>query len=112
MKVFRHLIYEYKKGVRDFVIYTTLSLNRKDIELILCKNKIDYKIFEVNNEKINVIFGKRYCVDVFNRIGKSIFEHFSVEEDFIIGTMLGYSLKEQCDHFLKRSKNINSNKGE
>lgn len=100
LKVFFHHIYEYKKGLRDLILTTEKSYNRKYIEDRLKKEKIAYRINEVTPEKINVFFGDATCIKVVEGFDKSL-SKLSPEEDFILGTMLGYSKLQQCERYLK-----------
>lgn len=104
MKVFLHHIYEYKKGLRHLVLYTT----RKTEEQLVCRKLdrfgIDYVIYDIGLGKINVFFGDRACVDVVRSFGKHNVADYSDEEDFMIGTMLGYDRLAQCERYLRRKQ--------
>ena len=83
LKVFLNHIYEYKKGVRQMVLYTTnrkyeaFAVNR------LKSQRIKFVIQPVDEERINLFFGK-------------------AEEDFILGAMLGYDICAQCKRYCTR----------
>lgn len=100
LMVFFHHIYEYKKGLRDLILTTEKSYNRKYIEDRLKKEQIAYHINEISPEKINVFFGNEKCIKVVEGFDKSL-SKLSPEEDFILGTMLGYSKLQQCERYLK-----------
>jgi len=71
--VFTHHIQEYKKGLRALVLYTTKK---------------------VNGTKINVFFGNPICVAVIKQMNITSLSNLTAEEDFILGTMLGYRPKQ------------------
>ena len=58
IKVFLHQIYEFKKGVRNMVLYT---MNREYEEFAVRRlenQNISYMIQKVGPNKINLFFGK------------------------------------------------------
>ena len=104
MNVFTHHIQEYKKGLRTLVLYTTKASNRDAIEKRLQREMIDYYIREVNETKINVFFGNSICIDVIKQMNFESLSNLTDEEDFILGTMLGYDRVKQCERYLKRKR--------
>ncbi|MDC7222110.1 MAG: DUF2023 family protein [Spirochaetales bacterium] len=102
MKVFNHHIYEYKKGLRSLVLHTLPSHLREQAERKLIQNQIPYIIRRVTSKKINIYFGEKACVDIVESFGDKPLTQFSDEEDFILGTMLGYCRLQQCERYLKR----------
>ena len=100
MQVFVHHIYEYEKGLRNLVLHTTSKDNLEIIETKLVKRKINYKIYKTKNEKLNIFFGAKECIEVINKIGKNYLVDYTAEEDFILGIMLGYDRKKQCQRFM------------
>lgn len=103
--VFHHHIYEFKKGLRNLVLTTEKSINRKVIVDRLAKENIDFIVHKIAENKINVYFGKKSCIDVIKTFDKKL-SKLSPEQDFILGTMLGYDRLQQCDRYLKiRAKN-------
>ncbi|WP_029904031.1 DUF2023 family protein [Prevotella sp. 10(H)] len=105
MRVFYHLIYEYKKGVRDLMLCTLTADNEEKVRWKLEKNAIGYQIQRLKNGNINVFFGKDECLAVANRIcGDKPLNLLTPEEDFILGILLGYSIIEQCNRYCKKQK--------
>lgn len=105
MQVFHHLIYEYKKGVRDMMLCTLPADWEDMVKGRLERNKICFMIQKLSNGNMNVFFGKKECLIVANKICKNKpLNLLSPEEDFIIGTLLGYSLSEQCQRYCKKQK--------
>lgn len=102
MQVFRHLVYELKKGVRDFTLCTLSSKCEDKVRSKLEKDGISYFIQPLKNGNINVFFGKEECLSVACKICKDKpLNMLTPEEDFILGTLLGYSLCEQCIRYNK-----------
>ncbi len=108
MEVLCHHIYEYKKGLRHLVLHTMRAEDRAEAECKLRKCAIEYSIMELRNGNFNVFFGKKECVDVVRSFGEVPLNELSVEQDFILGIMLGYDRLAQCDRYLKRIDNFNT----
>lgn len=100
MKVFYHHIYEYRKGLRNLILHTVSAEHQGQIEDRLSRGGIAYKIYPLTNGNINVFFGARECVDIVKAIAKSSLTDYTPQEDFILGTMLGYDRLVQCRRFL------------
>ncbi len=103
LQVFCHHIYEFKKGLRNLVLATESAASRQSIEERLKKEQISYVIHEISEEKINVYFGNKACIDVIHTFSPKLNE-LSPEQDFILGIMLGYDRLQQCDRYLKMRK--------
>jgi len=101
MKVFNHHIYEYRKGLRNLILYTTCANNLETIKKRLERIKIDYEIYKLGTNKINVFFGDTDCIEIIKTINKQNLHEYTPEEDFVLGTMLGYCRKQQCVRYLK-----------
>lgn len=104
MSIFCHHIYEYKKGLRNLVLHTMPGATRADVEDKLKRLGIAYQIYTLPSGNINVFFGAEECVAVVCAIGKSFLNDYTPEEDFILGTMLGYDRLLQCRRYLDRSE--------
>ena len=105
MRVFHHLIYEYKKGVRDLMLCTLTGDMEGKVKWKLEKNDINYRVEYLKNGNINVFFGKEECLIVANKIcGNKPLNLLTPEEDFILGILLGYSITEQCNRYCKKQK--------
>ena len=78
LKVFLNHVYEYKKGVRNMVLYT------------------------IGCNKINLFFGRRECIEVIQSMTSRPLNELTPEEDFILGAMLGYDICGQCLRYCKR----------
>ena len=100
MRVFYHHMYEYRKGLRNLILHTASAKFQEHIEERLKKAEISYQIYPLSNGNINVFFGAIECVDVIKAIGKPKLSDYTPQEDFILGTMLGYDRLVQCRRFL------------
>ena len=101
MKVFCHHLYEYRKGLRNLVLHTLPGSRRVCVEAKLSAEGIDYVIQELPSGNINVFFGADACVAVVRAIGKDRLNDYTAEEDFILGTMLGYGRLQQCVRYIR-----------
>lgn len=104
MKVLMHHIYEYKKGLRNLVLHTLNAELRHQAEDKLIRQCIPYVIREVTTSKINIFFGAEDCVEVVKLIGNKPLNCFTPQEDFILGTMLGYDRLQQCRRYIKMNQ--------
>lgn len=101
MEVFYHNIYEYQKGLRNLCLSTFKKKNRQKVEERLNKEKIFYLIHDIGEEKINVYFGSRECIEIIKSFNKINLYELTPEQDFILGIMLGYDRLMQCQRYLK-----------
>lgn len=104
MKILRHHIYEFKKGIRNLVLHTLHCDEKAEAEKLLNRYDIAYVIQPVSERKINIFFGNRECVAIIESFGTKMLYEFTDEEDFILGIMLGYGRLEQCNRLLKRKE--------
>jgi Protein of unknown function (DUF2023) len=102
MRLFLHLIYEYRKGLRKLVLYTTRKSIEAPIRAKLVQHGISHEIHDIGRGKVNVFFGDADCVEVVRMIGKRNVARYTDEEDFILGSMLGYDIVQQCRRYVKR----------
>ena len=63
MKVLMNHIYEFKKGVRNMILFTFNQRYKDYAEKRLQSNGISYIIQPVGNDRLNLFFGKRECLD-------------------------------------------------
>jgi hypothetical protein len=102
LQVFHHHIYEYKKGLRNLILYTGRSEDREVIEARLAREGIACLVRDVSPGKINVFFGAPVCIQVLQSFGPRPLALFTCEEDFMLGIMLGYDRLKQCERYLRR----------
>lgn len=106
MKLFYHLIYEWNKGVRDLVLFTSCNKDAKKITDILQKRKIPFLCNKIDEDKFNIFFGKSDCIEIVKGFSSENLNEINDYEDFLLGIMLGYSKSQQYKRFLER-KNKN-----
>ena len=102
LKVFSNHIYEFKKGVRQMVLYT---VNRKYEDIAvkrLTRQHIKYVIQTVDDEHINLFFGREECIEAIRMMVTKPLNKLTPEEDFILGAMLGYDICAQCKRYCSR----------
>ena len=108
MRVFNHHVYEYRKGLRQLILHTTGSAYYFEIKNRLEKQGISYQIYFLNNKAMNVFFGDKDCIEIIKRFRKEKLVDYTPEEDFILGTMLGYCRKQQCERYLKMKNKMDT----
>ncbi len=102
MQILMHHVYEYKKGLRNLVLHTMNRREKHITEEMLTRKGISFYMQQLPSGKINVFFGNDKCVKIIESFGHKTLNDFTDEEDFILGTMLGYDRMQQCERFLKR----------
>ncbi len=102
MQVFIHHIYELKKGLRRMVLHTCPAEEQAFVEAKLQKENIPYLIHTLSSRRFNVFFGEDCCIDVVRNFHTLMLQDLTDQEDFILGTLLGYDLTQQCHRFLER----------
>lgn len=102
MRVLMNHIYEYQKGVRRLILYTFDKQYTKYAEERLCNQNIDYIMMPLGNDNVNLFFGRKECLNVIRSIVNKPLNKLTPEEDFILGSLLGYDLCMQCDRYMER----------
>jgi len=87
MKVLRHHVYEYKKGLRRLILFTCNSERKQEAIAILKKLNISFVLLPVLGKNINIFFGDEVCLEVIKSINKASLNSYTPEEDFILGVM-------------------------
>ncbi len=101
MKVFSNHVYELNKGIRHLALYTIPKKFEQITTRRLKSQGIDYIIQPVSDDKINLFFGRKECINAIKMIATRPLNQLTPEEDFILGTLLGYDLRDQCVRFCK-----------
>ena len=109
MASINHLIYEYKKKMRNLILCTAANEYIEDIEAKLIKNNIPYLIHRFSFSKVNIFFGEELCLRIVRQFSNLNLNKLTDEEDFMLGIMLGYGNLQQYERYLtrKQKKNIN-----
>ncbi len=103
LRLFHHHIYEYGRGIRALFLMT---ISRRELELVLGKLEaqgIHHFVQELNPVKVNLFFGRPAFVAVARSLVTRPLNALTAEEDFMLGTLLGYDREQQCRRFLTRS---------
>jgi hypothetical protein len=103
LRLVHHNIYEYGRGVRSLFLMT---VTRRELEFAVGRlhaRGIDYFIQELNPIKVNLFFGRPAFVAVARSFVTRPLNALTAEEDFMLGTLLGYDCEQQCLRFLTRS---------
>lgn len=103
MELFKHLIYEHKKGSKDLALYTCRKSDLNTLTEILQKTKVQYHIIDLPDGKINLFFGSNPCLKILRGFSSKNLNKLTPYEDFILGIMLGYSRNEQYDRLLNKT---------
>lgn len=103
MELFSNLVYEYKKGVRDLVLFTCTKSQAVEYIKYLTKLRIKYLVVTVGGGKTNLFFGNNKCLQILKAFSSLNLDEISAQEDFILGIMLGYSRAEQYSRLLTKS---------
>lgn len=104
IKVFLNHIYEYKKGVRNMILCT---LNEYYLPMAIERlenQNICYLKQEAGQHTVNIYFGCKECIDTIRLLVTKPLNRLSPEEDFILGTLLGYDMRKQCERFCMRKQ--------
>lgn len=103
MKLFMHQIYEYRKGVRQLVLCTMSAKCCNVMCERLRSQGIAYLEQPVTEKKVNLYFGNEVCLKVVSTFVHKPLSRLTPEEDFMLGAMLGYDIRQQCERFCKRA---------
>lgn len=102
MKVLMNHIYEYKKGVRQMVLFTFNKRYENYATARLKRQNISYILQPVGNDRINLFFGRKQCLEAIRLMVTRSLSQLTPEEDFILGAMLGYDICAQCERYCER----------
>lgn len=99
-----HHLYEYRKGVRQLFMMTMTPPEAQQVQTRLERESIDFHAHRVSGAKVNIFFGRSPYVAIVRRMVTKPLSQLSPEEDFILGTLLGYDGEQQCLRFLAMTK--------
>ena len=68
----------------------------------LANQDISFITQPVGNKNINIFFGKEECINAIKLMVNHPLNQLSPEEDFILGALLGYDIRVQCERYCKR----------
>jgi hypothetical protein len=93
-------LYELGRGVRQLFMLTMTPREAHAVRSRLDQEGIACHVQMVSDLKVNVYFGNAQFVAVARRIAMLPVHQLSAEEDFILGTLLGYDREQQCRRYL------------
>lgn len=99
-----HKLYEFRKGVRQLFMMTMTPPDATAVTRRLRAEAIEHHAQAVSQTKVNVFFGRQACVELVRHIVTKPLCRLTPEEDFILGTLLGYDREQQCLRFLSMAK--------
>lgn len=102
MKVLMNHIYEFKKGVRQMVLYTFNKRYESSVKARLDRQNIPYLTQPAGETCLNLFFGRQECLNAIQLIVTKPLNKLTPEEDFILGAMLGYDIRVQCERYCER----------
>jgi len=103
MRLFSHMIYEYKKGVRRLALYTCAEHECEFCIKKLEKGGVSYHVADAQDGKRNIFFGDCPCIRIVESFGSKKLNEYDLKEDFILGTLLGYDVTKQCERYISQS---------
>ena len=105
IKVLMNHIYEYKKGVRNMILYT-LNKNYEEAAIKRLESQnICYVRQDAGERSVNLYFGRPECIEAIRLMVDRPLNRLTPEEDFILGALLGYDICKQCKRFCSRKTN-------
>lgn len=99
-----HRLYEHRKGVRQLFMMTMSAQDSLVVVNRLRGEAIEYHVQTVSPRKVNVFFGREACVELVRHVVNKPLCKLTPEEDFILGTLLGYDREQQCLRFLSMAR--------
>lgn len=102
LKVFMNHIYEFRKGVRQMVLFTCHRRYEAFATQRLQNMGIPYLLQPAGRHNMNLYFGRQECLNAIRLIVNRPLNELTPEEDFILGAVLGYDICAQCQRFCKR----------
>lgn len=102
LRIFNHNVYEFRRGVRCLFLMTMAAHDLPPILVRLEGSQIEHFVQQVNAEKVNLFFGRTAFVQTTRSIVTKPLCQLTPEEDFMLGTLLGYDREQQCERYLSR----------
>lgn len=103
MALLSHSIYEIRKGVRRLAMVTVNRLQLPQAQAKLNRAGIPYAILHTQGSPVNIILGCAACIAVLQSFGEQNLSRLTPEQDFILGSFLGYDLSQQCQRYLSKT---------
>lgn len=105
-RIFHHHLYEYGRGVRALFLMTITAHEAGAVAARLSGQGIAHFVQQVAANKVNVFFGRTAFVEAAKAFVTKPLNTLTPEEDFMLGTLLGYDREQQCVRFLERKARL------
>jgi hypothetical protein len=113
MTVIQHQMYEIGKGVRHLALVTVPEDEARRAMPRVRARGMECFTQPLRAGRVNLVFGQGPCVAVARELLLRGLNAISDEEDFILGALLGYDCRQQCERYLRRKvRNADSSGGE
>jgi len=102
-RIVNHSLYELDKGVRQLFMLTLSWSDLPGVVARLAAERVDHYVHRLNDSRVNLFFGRAALVETVRRfVDKPLYE-LTAEEDFMLGTLLGYDREQQCRRYLEQT---------
>ncbi len=105
-RIVNHSLYELDKGVRQLFMLTVSWADLPGVVARLAAEQVDHYVHRLNDSRVNLFFGRAALVDTVRRFVDKPLCELTAEEDFMLGTLLGYDREQQCRRYLERTATI------
>lgn len=102
-RLVNHSLYELDKGVRQLFMLTVSWSDLPGVVARLAADRIDHYVHRLNDSRVNLFFGKAALVETVRHIVDKPLCELTAEQDFMLGTLLGYDREQQCRRYLERA---------
>lgn len=102
-RIVNHSLYELDKGVRQLFMLTLSWADLPGVIARLAAERVDHYVHRLNDSRVNLFFGRAPLVDTVRQIVDKPLCELTAEEDFMLGTLLGYDREQQCRRYLERT---------
>lgn len=102
-RIVNHSLYELDKGVRQLFMLTLSWADLPGVITRLAAEQVDHYVHRLNDSRVNLFFGRPILVETVRLIVDKPLCELTAEEDFMLGTLLGYDREQQCRRYLERT---------
>lgn len=102
-RLVNHSLYELDKGVRQLFMLTVSWTDLPGVVARLAADRVDHYVHRLNDSRVNLFFGRPALVATVRHIVDKPLCELTPEQDFMLGTLLGYDREQQCRRFLERT---------
>lgn len=105
MKGLSNYIYEVQRGTKPMALVTMELGDENAAVSKIEKSGLSYATQKLEG-KVNIFFGQKPCIKIVEGfLGKKLCE-LTPQEDFMLGTMLGYCRIAQCERYLSKAVKV------